>query len=161
MAKRQISKKRIYFRDKQMLQGILEYKVYRHGKNGEKELVETFVDKNLIVNGARNQMARLIGGDIQERYITKIALGTSNTAPTVDDTQITNAFMKDVTGFAYPAMGQVTVVWELLTMENNGMAILEFGLVCEDNTLFSRRIRTNPIHKEEDISIEGLWTIIF
>ncbi|MDR2409603.1 MAG: hypothetical protein LBE13_16045 [Bacteroidales bacterium] len=126
-----------------------------------KELIEDVKGENLIVNGARNQMARLIAGAFTNRDITKIAFGTSGVAPTVDDTALTNAFIKNVTGFAYPAMGQVTISWNLLTSEDNGQAIMEFGLVCADGTLFSRRVRANPIYKESDISIEGQWTIIF
>jgi len=148
------------FHDRQELRGILECKVYRHA-GGDKELVDEFIEKNLIVNGARNQMARLIAGEFAGRSIAKIAFGTGNAAPAVEDVGLTGAFVKDVSGFAFPSMGQVTISWELLTTENNGMAILEFGLVCDDDTLFSRRVRANPIHKESDISIEGLWTIIF
>jgi hypothetical protein len=48
--------------DRQELRGILEYKVYRHRGNNVKELVEESRRENLIVNGARNQMARLIAG---------------------------------------------------------------------------------------------------
>jgi hypothetical protein len=55
------------------------------------------------------------------------------------------------------------------TTEANGMAILEFGLMSDDGTLFSRRIREDengtpvnkPINKESDISIIGQWIIIF
>jgi hypothetical protein len=79
----------------------------------------------------------------------------------VNDTVITGAFTKNVAGFTYPATGQVTIAWNLLTSEDNGQAIMEFGLVCADNTLFSRRVRANPIYKAADISIEGQWTIIF
>ncbi|MDR2150141.1 MAG: hypothetical protein LBO67_04870 [Spirochaetaceae bacterium] len=150
----------VQLRDQQDMRGILDYKVYRH--RGEvKELIGAFKDENLIVNGARNQMARLIVGDFTNRNITKISFGTNGSTPTVEDTVITNAFTKAVVGFTYPAMGQVTISWNLLTSENNGQAIMEFGLVCADNTLFSRRVRANPIYKESDISIEGQWTIIY
>jgi hypothetical protein len=147
--------------DRQELRGILEYKVYRHRGNNVKELVEESRRENLIVNGARNQMARLIAGNFTSRNITKISLGTNGTEPTVDDVEITNAFTKEVEGFSYPAMGQVTISWKLLTSEDNGQAIMEFGLVCADDTLFSRRVRAHPIYKETDISIEGQWTILF
>jgi hypothetical protein len=160
MEERQSMNCPVRFQDRQEMRGILTYKVYHH--QGEfKELIEEFEDKNLIVNGARNQMARLIAGNFTNRNITKISFGTNGAAPTVADTTITNAFTKNVTGFTYPEMGQVTISWNLLTSEDNGQAIMEFGLVCADNTLFSRRIRTNPIYKESDISIEGQWTIIF
>ena len=160
MDERQSMKCPIRFTDRQEIRGILEYKVYRH-KGDEKELIEEFRDDNLIVNGARDQMARLIAGNVANRSINRIALGTSGTAPDVADTAITNQFAKPVNGFSYPSMGQVQIDWELLVTENNGMAILEFGLLCADNTLYSRRIRNNPIHKESDISLEGQWTIIF
>jgi hypothetical protein len=150
----------VRFNDRQEMRGILQYKVYHH--QGEvRELIAEFEDGNLIVNGAREQMARLIAGDFTERNITKIAFGTSGNEPTVTDTSITNAFTKDVAGFTYPAMGQVTIAWNLLTSEDNGQAIMEFGLICADATLFSRRVRVNPIYKAADISIEGQWTIIF
>jgi hypothetical protein len=160
MEEGQAMKSSVRFEDRQEMRGILEYKVYRH--RGEvKELFEEFEDKNLIVNGARNQMARLIAGNFTNRNITKISFGTNQAAPTVNDTAIANAFTKAVVGYTYPAMGQVTISWNLLTSEDNGQAIMEFGLVCADNTLFSRRVRSNPIYKESDISIEGQWTIIF
>jgi hypothetical protein len=160
MEKRQTMKSPVRFDDRQEMQGILTYKVYRH-RGKAKELIDEFYDHNLIVNGARDQMARLIAGDFTKRNITKISFGTNGAEPTVADTTITNAFTKNVAGFTYPAMGQVTISWNLLTSEDNGQAILEFGLVCADNTLFSRRVRANPIYKASDISIEGQWTIIF
>jgi hypothetical protein len=160
MQKRQNMNGSVRFHDRQELRGMLRYKVYRH-RGEARELIEEFEGKNLIVNGARNQMARLVAGDFTNRNITKISFGTNGAEPTVEDTAITNAFTKNVEGSAYPAMGQVTIAWKLLTSEDNGQAIMEFGLVCADNTLFSRRVRANPIYKESDISIEGLWTIIF
>ena len=150
----------VRLQDRQELRGILEYKVYRH-RGDAKEIIEEVRENNLIVNGARNQMARLIAGAFTNRNITKISFGTNGAAPTVDDAAITSAFTKGVSGYVYPAMGQVTISWNLLTSEDNGQAIREFGLVCADNTLFSRRVRANPIYKESDISIEGQWTIIF
>jgi hypothetical protein len=138
------------------LRGIFEMKVYQHGV-----LIETYRDDNLIVNGARNQAARLFGGDIVGRSIAKIALGTNGTTPQDTDTQITNQFTKLVDGFEYPAVGQVQTNWELLVSEDNGQAIMEFGLLAEDGTLLCRKVRNNPIYKESDISIEGHWTWIF
>jgi len=144
------------FHESEVLRGILSYKVFRNGI-----LIEEGEDHNLIVNGARNQMARLISGDFTNREITKISFGTSGATPEVADTEISNPYTKVLTGFSYPAMGQVQFNWSLGTTENNGMAILEFGLICEDGTLFSRRTRENPIYKAQDISMQGQWTIIF
>ena len=142
--------------DKFPMRGIFEMKVYRKGA-----LIERYRDENLIVNGARVQAAHLVAGDAAGRSIARIAFGTNGTTPVDADASITNQFAKDVAGFEYPDMGQVTVNWELLTTEDNGQAIMEFGLLTADGTLFARKTRNNPIHKESDISIEGHWTIIF
>ena len=141
--------------EKIQVKGIFAMNVFKSG-----ELIEEYVENNLVVNGARDQIVRMIAGDFTNRNITSIAFGTSGTASTVDDTQITSQFVRAVTGFSYPAMGQVRIEWELPTTENNGMAIMEFGLLTEDGTLFARRTRANPIYKEPDISIAGYWTIV-
>ena len=138
------------------VRGIFELTVKKGG-----QVIETYRDDNLIVNGARNQAARFFAGDGANRAIAKIAFGTSGAAPAVTDTVITNADTKAVSGFEYPDMGQVQTNWILNTDEANGMAIMEFGLLSADGTLLCRKIRDNPIHKEADISIEGHWTWIF
>jgi hypothetical protein len=144
------------FVEQTAVKGTLRYKVMKNGVE-----VEKVEETNLIVNGARIQMAHLIAGDVTERSIDRIAVGTNGTAPTVGDTAITEPFVKAVEGFEYPANGQVQINWKLLVTEANGMAISEFGLLTADGTLFARRIRENPIYKESDISIEGEWIIIF
>jgi hypothetical protein len=40
------------------------------------------------------------------------------------------------------------------------LKIIEFGLLCEDGTLWARKIREEAIPKEADISLEGEWIII-
>jgi hypothetical protein len=122
-------------------------KVYQRGK-----LIEEYEDHNLIVDGARSVMARLIAGEVEGQSITHIALGTNGATPTPDDTEITEAFP------THPPAG-----WNLLVSEANGLAIIEFGLLCGDGTLFARKIREKPlpIYKEDDISVDGQWTIIF
>jgi hypothetical protein len=144
------------FIEKIPLRGIFGMKTYKHGK-----LIEEILDKNLVVNGARVQMAHLIAGDVEQRSVTQIAFGTNNTDPDKADTIITGQWAKDISGFIYPENGRVQFDWKLLTTENNGMAIREFGLLTADGTLFARKTRTNPIYKAEDISIEGHWIIIF
>jgi hypothetical protein len=138
------------------MRGNFRMKVYQRGK-----LIEDYEEHNLIVNGARSAMARLIAGDIEGKSIANIALGTNGDTPTPDDTEITGAFTKAVTGFSYPAPGQVEVAWNLSVSEANDLAIIEFGLCCADGTLFARKTRENPIHKADDISIDGQWLIIF
>lgn len=138
------------------MRGILEIVVRRKG-----EVIERWRGENLIVNGARNHAARLFAGDGENCAIAKIAFGTNGSSPVVDDTEITDAFTKPVTGFEYPDTGQIQTNWDLNTNEDNGMAIMEFGLLSADGTLLCRRVREKPIYKESDISIEGHWTWIF
>ena len=138
------------------VKGIFKMTVRKNGK-----VIEEYEDNNLIVNGARNQAARMFAGDVTGRPIKSIAFGISGTAHVVTDTAITGAYTKDVEGFSYPDMGQIQTNWELGTNENNGMAIMEFGLLSSDGTLLCRKVRENPIYKESDISIEGHWTWIF
>jgi hypothetical protein len=142
--------------------GVLRYNVYRHTAGG-KILVENFEGHNLIVNGARVQMAYLTAGDVENRNVTQIAFGTSGIQPSMTDTIITNSYKKEVSGFEYPEIGQVKFNWSLGIGEANGLAILEFGLLTTNNVLYARRIREKglPIYKESDISLEGSWTIIF
>jgi hypothetical protein len=144
-------------REQKPMKGILSYTVFKNGIP-----VETAMDENLILNGARNLMARLIAGEFTGRNITKIGLGVSGTAPEVSNETLIGSFEKNLDGYTFSS-GQVQFNWSLRTNEANGMAILEFGLIAEDGTLFSRRIRENgkPINKEGDISITGQWTIIF
>ena len=137
------------------LKGILTVRVFKKGV-----LIQEVVENNLILNGARNQVARLIAGNVTGRGIDRIAFGTNGAGPEATDTAITNQFARAVKCFSYPAMGQVQIDWDLPVTENNGMAIMEFGLLTTDDTLFARRTRRDPVFKEADISLEGYWTII-
>lgn len=142
--------------DRFPVKGIFKMIVRKKGK-----VIEEYEDHNLIVNGARNQAVQFFAGNPTGRHIASIAFGTNGTSPEVTDTEITGAYTKDVAGFEYPDLGQIQTNWELLPNENNGMAIIEFGLLSADGTLLCRKVRNNPIYKEPDISIEGHWTWIF
>ena len=124
-------------------------------------LLEYYEDHNLIVNGARTAMAYLAGGSGTGKNINRIALGTNGKAPSTTDTEITAAFTKAIINATYPAPGQVEINWNLLVGEANGKAIMEFGLICADGTLFSRKNRAKAIEKDADISLEGKWRILF
>lgn len=141
--------------DENVLRGEFVLRVYRKG-----ELVEEYVDKNMIMNVAKDAMARLIGGSGAGKTITKIGFGVSGIAPVPTNTALTGSYVKAVTGVTYPATGQVSFSWTLSTGEANGMAIAELGLICSDNTLFARKVR-GVINKDSDLSLDGTWTIIF
>jgi hypothetical protein len=147
----------LHFKDTHRpIKGIFDLKVIKNGK-----VIEHTRDENLIVDGARVQMAHLIAGESANRQITKIAFGTNGTAPAVNNTAITDAFEKAFSGHTYPEAGQVKFSWNLATSEDNGQEIMEFGLLCADGTLFARRTREKPLNKESDIALQGTWEIVF
>jgi hypothetical protein len=150
----------VELKDTVSLRGIFTMTVYKE-EGANRKIIETFEDRNLIVNMARVSMAHLIAGDVARRSMLSIAFGTNGNTPTVDDTDITDPFVKELGGVTYPQAGQARFSWNLTTSEANGKAIIEFGLLTADGNLFCRRTRTTPINKESDISLEGTWTIIF
>lgn len=136
--------------------GIFELRVY----NADGCLIEQYEDWNLIVNGGRSAIASLIGAATSTKDVTQIAFGTNGASPVLTDTAITGAFTKAVGAVSYPATGQVRFAWSLELSESNGVTIREYGLLCQDNTLFARKVRAD-IAKTSDVRLEGTWTIIF
>lgn len=145
----------MHLSDTQPLAGEFRLAIYRAG-----QLVEEFAEPNLIVNGAKDQLARLVGGAGAGRHITHIGFGIGTTAAAPANTGLTGAYWKPVATVSYHATGRVAFDWSLSTAEANGMAITEFGLRCADGTLFARKVRA-AIHKSDDLSLTGTWTIIF
>ncbi|WP_429884767.1 hypothetical protein [Geoalkalibacter halelectricus] len=135
--------------------GALHVQVFRRGV-----LIDEWEDANLIVNVAKTTLAQLIGGAGAGKTVTKIGFGTAGGGPSPDDTALSSAYQKNLGAVSYPAAGQVRFSWTLATSEANGKAIREFGLICSDGSLFSRKVR-GVIEKENDISLSGTWTITF
>jgi hypothetical protein len=130
--------------------------VFRDG-----ELVECFEEKNLIVNGSKPTHAHLLGGDVTNRSITQIQFGTSGAAAGAGNTAITAPFTKAVDLVDYPTTDSVRFAFSLTSGENNGMAIMEFGLLTAGSVLYARKVRTVALNKESDLSFSGTWTITF
>lgn len=125
------------------------------------ELVEEFVEKNLIVDGSKLMLSKLLGGTVTNNSVTQISFGTSGTAPAAGNTAITNPFTKAVDTVTYPATGQVSFNFSLGTSEANGKAILEFGLLSGAGALFARKVRSSALNKESDLTLSGSWVITF
>jgi hypothetical protein len=53
-------------------------------------------------------------------------------------------FLYEVESAGYPAPGQARFNWLVAANEANGMAVMEFGLICADGTLFARYVRQTP-----------------
>lgn len=136
--------------------GVFEMRVY----NADGCLIDQYEDWNLIVNGGRAAIASLIGAATSTKDVTQIAFGTNGASPVLTDAAITTQFKKAVGAVTYPATGQVRFAWSLELAENNGVTIREYGLLCQDDTLFARKVRAD-IAKTSDVRLEGTWTIIF
>jgi hypothetical protein len=119
-------------------------------------------DPNLIVNGSKGIHAALLGGNVSNQSVTKIAYGTNGTAAAGADTAITGAFVKAIDAVTYPTSTSVQFAFSLGSAEDNGMAIQEFGLLTQGNTLYARKVRTSgALNKDADLSFSGTWTINF
>ena len=136
--------------------GILRLDVFRGA-----ELIESWEEENLIVDGAKTLLSNLLGGTVTGKSVTKIGFGTNGAAPAGGNTALTGAYVKTVDSVTYPTASSVRFNFSLGGSEANGTAIIEFGLLSGDNTLFSRRVRSSAIAKASDISFTGTWTIQF
>lgn len=123
-------------------------------------LLENYIDENLVVNSGRTTVMVLLGAATSGKQLTKLSVGTNGTAPAGSDTAITGAFTKSLGAVTYPTISSVRFDWSLGAGEANGIAIREFGLLCTDNTLFARKVR-EVINKNSDIILNGNWTISF
>ena len=138
-----------------IMRGILTIKVWQNG-----QIVDEFTDDNLIVNGAKVQLAHLIGGDGANRHITHFGAGIGTSPASPDNVSLQGAVWKPISSVSYPDTGKAQFNWNLTTADANGLALTEFGLRCADGTLFSRKQRA-PINKANDIALSGTWTILF
>jgi len=145
-------------------------------KNGD--TVHLVEGPNMIMTVAKDTLAHLIGGDTTGKSVTKLALGNSVALPAPDNTTIggitatslaagintsggvTCAYLKTIGGHTYPVAGRIAFSWALDYGEANGLEIREYGLLCNDLTLFSRKTR-GVVTKSSDLSATGIWTIIF
>jgi hypothetical protein len=124
------------------------------------ELIENYVDANLVVNGGRTSVMRLLGALDADKQLTKLAVGTNGTQPVGTDIALTGSFTKALGAVTYPTISSVRFDWQLGASEANGIGIREFGLLCTDDTLFARKVR-ELINKNSDIILNGNWIISF
>ena len=124
-------------------------------------LVEHVDEPNLIVNGSRNLHALLIGGTVSNNSVTQIGYGTGTAAPAVGNSGLTAQFAKALDSVTFPATNQVAFNFSLLTSEDNGALISEFGLLTAGGALYARKVRSAPLTKNSSLSFTGTWTIAF
>ena len=136
--------------------GRLRYEVLRNGI-----IVEKFDEKNLIVDVYKTIHSRLLGGSVTGKSVVEIGFGTNGTAPVAGNTVLTTPFIKALDSVTYPATNEVQFNFSLASGENNGMDILEMGLLTGDGSLYARRVRAGVLAKASDISLTGSWLITF
>lgn len=123
------------------------------------KLLYNEVANNLIVNVGKQSLAKLLGSAESNKRVAKIGFGTSGAVTAGANTSIENQFIKALDGVTYSG---TSVIFEfaLETSENNGVTIREFGLFSNDDTMFSRVVRS-PLTKTPDIRLSGTWKITF
>lgn len=136
--------------------GHLHLEISRFG-----QLIEVVDEKNLIVDNSKQLLASLLGGTTANKFITKVGFGTNSAAALPGNTALTGPVYKNVSSVTFPTPGQVRFNFALTSAEGNGTSIIEFGLLTADNNLFSRRVRSSPIVKDNTLSFTGSWTITF
>jgi hypothetical protein len=136
--------------------GIFRLQVIDKNKN----IIEDYIDKNLIVTGARNVVVLLLGGGSDS--LTKIAMGIGTAEPVESDTGLTapvgGLVYATITSTTYPTSSSIMFSWSLDYADGNGVDITEYGLFTTGDVLFSRKIRT-VVPKTDTIALEGMWTL--
>ena len=130
--------------------------------NRDGETVETHDWNNLITKTGYHAVGQCLAG-IAGARINRIAVGTNDTAPTFDDTAITNAVTSAITNAEYSVMGVETNEWvkfhfNVGYFQAVGMNITEWGLITQDGRLFSRVTRS-AIQKTNEIMLTGYWIV--
>ena len=133
--------------------GRLYLEVYKDGR-----LIDKDHGDNLVVTVGRTTLAGLLGGRDTGKFITQIGFGSGTNPANDTDTGLTQTAMINIDGVTYTGT-DVRFNFTLGLGDANGLAIREYGLFFNDGKLFSRRVRSSVISKENDIEIKGYWEI--
>lgn len=149
--------------------GTFHIDIIKDGK-----VVKTEEKHNLIVNSSSMLLAKAMGGaliDSSSKSISKIGFGAGDDArlpASINKTSLDGTlFTKAIDSVTYDednAPYDVQFNFSLLDSEFNGNNIWQFGLMREDNTLFSMLSRVDknfPIEKDNTVTISGWWKIQF
>jgi hypothetical protein len=126
--------------ERMQLHGELELQFFLHGK-----LTHCEKRNNLIVDSGYKALFAGLGGAASKNII-KIQAGTNGDAVDLVISRFTST------------ANSLTIQFTLGANDANDLTIAEFGTICADGTLFSRKNWT-PFLKIADLSVEGTWTI--
>lgn len=136
--------------------GHLSVCVYVRGR-----LVEVWDGRNTLVNAERSISARLLGGDVTDRYVGQIGFGTSGVQPAMSNVALQDPYIKSIQSVSYPDATSVLFDFNLTADEANGKNIFEFGLMTQSGVMIARRVRSKALSKTPDITLSGKWRINF
>ncbi len=141
--------------------GKVTIEIVKDGK-----VVDRIEKKNLVVNGARTVICQLLAGANQAaNTVTKIAIGTDNTAPALTDTALVAEVARvPIINYTFPDFN--IVEFEAYVDQNtaNGSTIQEIGLFTEGDvnnpqgTLVARTV-VSPITKDSTFAFYIRWQI--
>ena len=143
-------------KDKKDLVGILSVQVIDVATG---KVLDSFTDKNLIVNTGKTNITKLLGGS-GGYPLNTVGVGTNATAPSVTDTALTPSSGNSVTvdSVTYPDALTVQFNFTIGTGVANCLSINEFGLIDSNGNLFSRKTRAT-IAKTSSVKLVGTWQI--
>ncbi|MEM0333259.1 MAG: hypothetical protein QXX30_02210, partial [Candidatus Aenigmatarchaeota archaeon] len=114
---------------------------------------------NLIVDQAKTIIAKLISGsDLSSNYVSKIALGTSDSLPDITDTSLGNEVARVlISNITFPSYDKVTFEGYVDNNTANGNTIKELGLFTNGdsqnpNGLLFARTTISPLTKDSTFS---------
>lgn len=134
--------------------GDFHLAVYKGGK-----IIDRIDDHNLVVDAGRIRLAELAAGK-SGSCITKIGVGSGSVQETATDTELVEQQLFPLTSASVDGR-DARFDFLIDNSQANGLKIHEFGLFCADGTMFSHRVRTGLIEKEDDIQIKGYWILHF
>lgn len=147
------------------LKGFVSYSIFKQVGDG-RELLESHDGQNTIVTLTKDCILHLLADCNSDKYITKVCFGTGSGTPAVSDTYatFTDPYVRGVNpehAFDFVSTPKtIQFSWSLLANEyNDGYTVNEIGLLTDDETLIARKLIPSPFLKENDIVVEGTWTL--
>jgi hypothetical protein len=123
--------------------------------------VQPLAYRNLVVNGGKTILAKLLANDYDGEYIDAIAFGTGSTAPAVSDVALEAQVLVKTATPSYPAFNSVMFTTVMDVYEGGTATFQEVGLVSHTTRKLFSRLVINPIMKSTLYKIEVDWTISF
>ena len=119
--------------------------------------------KNLVVNNGKTILAKLLGNDVAYigDFVSKIAFGTSGTAPVATNTALGAEVLQKAATVTYPSINSVMFSATMLDTEGGSNIFQELGLKSDATGMLFSRLVIPAITKSSLYKIQVDWTISF